>query len=101
LERAGEYAFSTTAGNKPISVRTLAGWAQAIVGDTIDGFQLKRVRSGVETLLAAEGVNREVRGQLQSHGLAGVQARHYDGHDYMREKRAALEVLAEIVTGNR
>jgi integrase len=101
LERAGECVFSTTAGRKPISVRTLAGWAQAIVGDSIDGFQLKRIRSGVETLLAAEGVSREVRGQLQSHGLTGVQARHYDGHDYMREKRAALELLAATVVGRR
>lgn len=90
---AGEFAVSTTGGAKPISVRTLAGWAHTIVGDSINVFQLKRIRSGVETLLAASGVSREVRGHLQSHGLTGVQARHYDGHDYMNEKRAALEVL--------
>ena len=93
LKREGEYAISTTAGKKPISVRTLAGWAQDIVDDSIEGFQLKRIRSGVETLLAAQGVSREVRGHLQSHGLTGVQARHYDGHDYMREKGRALEIL--------
>jgi hypothetical protein len=96
-KQQGEFAISTTAGKKPISVRTLAGWARDVVGDTIDGFQLKRIRSGVETLLAAHGVSREVRGHLQSHGLTGVQARHYDGHDYMPEKRSALETLvAEI-----
>jgi hypothetical protein len=65
-----------------------------MVSDTIDGFQLKRIRSGVETLLASSGVSREIRGHLQSHGLSGVQARHYDGHDYMPEKRSALEILA-------
>ena len=64
-----------------------------MVGDAIEDFQLKRIRSGVETLLAANGVSREVRGHLQSHGLTGVQARHYDGHDYMPEKRQAIEVL--------
>jgi len=89
----GEFAISTTGGKKPISVRTLAGWAHTIVGDAIDGFQLKRIRSGVETLLAAHGVSREVRGHLQSHGLTGVQARHYDGHDYMAEKRSSLDIL--------
>lgn len=94
LKREGEFAVSTTAGKKAISVRTLAGWAHAIVGDAIEGFQLKRIRSGVETLLAARGVSREVRGHLQSHGLTGVQARHYDGHDYMAEKRSALEILS-------
>lgn len=93
LQREGEYAISTTAGKKPISVRTLAGWAHSIVGDAIQRFQLKRIRSGVETLLAAHGVSREVRGHLQSHGLTGVQARHYDGHDYMAEKRSALDIL--------
>jgi hypothetical protein len=49
LKREGEFAISTTAGKKAISVRTLAGWAHDVVGDTIEGFQLKRIRSGVET----------------------------------------------------
>jgi integrase len=93
FKREGEFAISTTAGRKPISVRTLAGWAHGVVGDAIEGFQLKRIRSGIETLLAAQGVSREVRGHLQSHGLTGVQARHYDGHDYMPEKRMALETV--------
>jgi hypothetical protein len=81
LKREGEFAISMTAGRKAISVRTLRrmgpgpGW---LVGNAIEGFQLKRIRSGVETLLAAQGVSREVRGHLQSLGLTGVQARHYD-----------------------
>ena len=97
LKRDGEFAISTTAGKKAISVRTLAGWAHDVVGGTIEGFQLKRIRSGVETLLAANGVSREIRGHLQSHGLTGVQARHYDGHDYMPEKRQAIEILVREV----
>ena len=97
LKRQGEFAISTTAGKQPISVRTLAGWARDVVGDTIDGFQLKRIRSGVETLLAAAGVGREIRGHLQSHGLTGVQARHYDGHDYMPEKHSALDILSREI----
>jgi hypothetical protein len=68
--------------------------AAQVVGDAIEGFQLKRVRSGVETLLAANRISREMRGHVQSHGLTGIQARHYDGHDYMVEKREALELLA-------
>jgi hypothetical protein len=57
------------------------------------GQRIQRVRSGVETLLAAHGISRKVRGHLQSHGIGGVQARHYDGHDYMREKHDALTLL--------
>ena len=43
--------------------------------------------------LAAHGIGREIRGHLQSHGLTGVQYRRYDGHDYLPEKRKALDVL--------
>ena len=94
LERVGDHVFSTTKGVKPISGTTLSGWAAQVVGDAVEGFQLKRVRSGVETLLAANRISREIRGHVQSHGLTGIQARHYDGHDYMAEKREALELLA-------
>jgi len=31
-------------------------------------------------MLAAMGVSSDVRAQLQSHGLGGVQSRHYDRH---------------------
>ena len=67
------------------------------VGDQIDGFEPKRLRSGVETALASLGIGREVRAQLQSHGLGGVQDRHYDDHDYMPEKRAALQALLDLL----
>lgn len=99
FDRAGDHVFSTTKGVKAISGTTLSGWAAQVVGDAIDGFQLKRVRSGVETLLAANRISREIRGHVQSHGLTGIQARHYDGHDYMLEKRQALDVLARELTG--
>ena len=91
FDRAGSYVFSTTQGVKPISGTALSGWAAQVVGDAIEGFQLKRVRSGVETLLAANRISREIRGHVQSHGLTSIQARHYDGHDYEVGERQALE----------
>jgi integrase len=101
FERQGEYVMTTTKGRCPIGATTVTGWAHDSVGDAIEGFQLKRIRSGVETLLAANGISREIRGHLQSHGLTGVQARHYDGHDYMPEKRQALEVLHVAIEPTR
>jgi hypothetical protein len=56
-------------------------------------FTLADLRRTVETRLAGKGVTREVRGYLQSHGLSGVQVRHYERHDYEKEKRAALRLL--------
>lgn len=97
----GVYALSTDGGATHIAPTTVSKWAKEVVGDQIPDFALKRVRSGVETLLASCGVSLEVRGRLQSHGIAGVQARHYDGHDYLPEKRAALLTLLQAVKGAR
>ena len=36
------------------------------------------------------GASPDLRAQIQSHGLGGIQAKHYDRHDYMAEKTAAL-----------
>jgi hypothetical protein len=62
-------------------------------------FTLGDIRRTVETRLAAAGVAPHIRAQLQSHGISGVQTKHYDRHDYMPEKRRALETLYRIVTG--
>ena len=88
----GQFALSTKGGKTHLGAITLSAWAVEAAADIPD-FQAKRIRSGVETLLASVGVSSEIRGRLQSHGIAGVQARHYDGHDYLKEKRRALETL--------
>lgn len=62
-------------------------------------FNLSDIRRTIETLLAAAGVSKDIRGQLQSHGISGVQAAHYDRHDYLPEKRTALEILHRIIAG--
>ncbi len=85
----GVFAISTDGGDTHLNAVTLAKWAQA-VDHKIPGFQLKRVRSGVETLLSSLGVSKDIRGELLSHGLSGVQKRNYDDHHYMPEKRKAL-----------
>lgn len=95
LNTGREYLVSRS-GTKPIDPTGLSRVAQKVAA--IDGFKLKRVRSGVETLLAARQVSKEIRGRLQSHGVAGVQAKHYDAYEYMAEKLGALEVLESALT---
>ena len=92
----GHFALSTDAGKTHLAAITLSAWAVKAAAEIPD-FQAKRIRSGVETLLASVGVSTEIRGRLQSHGIAGVQARHYDGHDYKAEKRKALETLHKLL----
>ena len=53
-------------------------------------FSMRDLRRTAETHMAALAISSDVRAQIQSHGLGGIQARHYDRHDYMPEKRAAL-----------
>ena len=55
-------------------------------------FQLRDLRRTCETMLASLSVSSDVRAQLQSHGLGGVQNRHYDRHDYAPEKKRTLEL---------
>jgi integrase len=93
----GTFALSTDGGTTHVSATTLSAWATDVARNAIVDFQAKRVRSGVETLLASVGVSQEIRGRIQSHGIGGVQARHYDGHDYLPEKRAALETLFRLL----
>ena len=94
---SGEYALSTDGGKTHLGATTLSGWAVDAVAGVIPDFQAKRIRSGVETILAGARVSSEIRGRLQSHGVAGVQARHYDGHDYLPEKLDALKKLYQLL----
>jgi len=97
LTNNGEFLFSFGNGEKPIDASTLTRYSGKY-GTGIEAFAPKRVRSGVETLLAARGVNQEIRGRLQSHGVSGVQAKHYNAHDYLPEKLAALKLLEAALT---
>ena len=62
-------------------------------------FTAGALRSTVETLLGKYGVSRENRGHLQSHGNSGVQAKHYDRHNYAEQKLEALEIWEGLLNG--
>jgi integrase len=68
-------------------------------------FNVRDIRRTCETMLASMGISRDTRAQLLSHGISGVQAKHYDRHDYANEKRAALVAwearLDEITSGRK
>ena len=103
---AGEYLFTFTSGVKPATPAALSKHLRRIVGAMEAAGELEKgrfaasdIRRTVETRLAAAGVSSDVRAQLQSHGLGGIQSRHYDRHNYLAEKRAALETLHKLLTG--
>ncbi|NDY95457.1 site-specific integrase [Wenzhouxiangella limi] len=102
--RLGEYLLSLTHGETPAdggavrrAVAELAG-RMVEAGEAAEPFTLSDLRRTIETRLAAEGVPLEARAHLQSHGLGGLQARHYDKHSYSAEKLAALKKLRALMT---
>jgi integrase len=94
----GEPVFSTDRAH-PMRVETLGAEVGEIVKkmreadppEAREPFQLRDLRRTAETMMAGLGISKDIRAQLQSHGLGGVQARHYDRHEYALEKRQALE----------
>lgn len=92
------WALSTDGGKTHITPETLSGWAKQAAKDHIKDFQLKRIRSGVETLLAARGVSKDARGRLLSHGITGVQDTNYNAYEYLPEKLQALTVLHDMLS---
>jgi integrase len=87
----------TTNGRVSLRIETLSAIVNDVCrvmmvkGTAREAFQLRDVRRTCETMLAQMGVSKDIRAQLLSHGLGGVQDRHYDRHDYMEEKRRALK----------
>jgi integrase len=83
----------------------VAGISTAMVKDKLarEPFQLRDIRRTCETMLAGMGISRDLRAQLLSHGISGVQHEHYDMYEYLDEKRVALNAWAakldEIATG--
>jgi hypothetical protein len=92
------FKLSTDCGKTKIHPTSLSTWAAEVAERAgIEDFQLKRVRSGIETLLAEAGIPLHTRGQLQSHGLSGVQQASYDAYSYLAEKGQALATLLQVL----
>lgn len=101
--RMGPYLISLSAGERPSNNRSVMKSISKITSAMLAAGELKKpvsfgvLRRTVETRLAAAGVSSDVRAQLQSHGLGGIQSRHYDRHGYLEEKQEALERLRGLM----
>lgn len=101
---ARPHLFSLTGGKAPATYDEFRGIMDPVVasmvaaGELTSPFTPGDLRRTVETRLAALGLSEEVRGHLQSHGLSGVQKRHYNFFEYDAEKRAAISTLYELLT---
>jgi len=97
----GEQSLHPSTVSKVVTevwMRLAAEDAQSGVENPIPRFVFRDLRRTCETHLASLGVNLETRAQLLSHGRSGVQAKHYDRHTYIAEKRRALNKWARHLT---
>lgn len=103
---AGDFLFTLTGGLTALTYESLRDWVvivrdQMAEAGELDGgpFTVGDLRRTVETRLAGAKVSKDIRAQLQSHGLGGVQDRNYDRYEYLDEKIGALETLHRLLTG--
>jgi len=95
LDLNNDFLFSTD-GEVSTRMETISAAVTQISKDMVEAgearspFEMRDIRRTCETMFAAMGISSEVRAQIQSHGLGGVQNRHYDRHSYMAEKREVL-----------
>jgi len=66
-------------------------------------FTPRDLRRTWKTLSGAAGVSKEVRDRIQNHARNDVSSKHYDRYDYLKEKRAGMEMwsayLSRILAG--
>lgn len=108
----GVYAFSTTHGRRPFSgfsksKARLDVAMEIILRDAmteeqslrarepaLKPWRLHDLRRTAKTLMQRAGVRPDISERVLGHVISGVEGT-YDRHDYIVEKRAALETLAE------
>jgi len=108
----GKPSIFADKNGKPISPASTSTLVAAISKKLLaDGhirspFCYADIRRTCETLFANYNVPKDIRAQIQSHGLSGVQETHYDRYDYLLQKYDALtlwnkkldELIGKFVT---
>jgi integrase len=102
----GEFIFSSDGGIKPIGTDYLNSITKSVCSDMEKADELEKepftagtIRATIESRLIAKPyrISSDVLGQLLSHGLGGIQQRHYQHHDFFDEKMEALKSLQQLL----
>ncbi|NIE59623.1 MULTISPECIES: integrase family protein [unclassified Burkholderia] len=94
--------FGTTVPDTVSDVISKISAAMVTSGEAVAGFGWTDIRRTVETLLIEElRVSKDLRSQILSHGIGGVQNRHYDRADYTRQIRPILARWAAWITNKK
>ena len=95
----GDYLFPDRTGEAPRRHDSLnASLRRWILATGMPTFSPRDLRRTFKTLAGTLGIALELRNRLQGHALSDVGSVYYDRHDYLAEKREAMERWAEGLT---
>lgn len=85
--------------------REILGSSQSSSQGLLDRWRPQDLRRTMKTWAVAAGIERGILDRVQNHNRSDVASRHYDRHDYLTEKRAALnqwaaELMARLAGDN-
>ena len=96
-KQSGTEFLFTRAGAKPPGAADASQYINKLskqmfaAGKVAELFKAGAIRSTIETILGERlKISKDARAQLLSHGLSGVQDRHYDAGEHMDTKAEAL-----------
>jgi integrase len=107
LNHGNTYLLGSVRASGAVSVMTLStavtDISTALVKDEVidNPFQQRDIRRTAETHLSRMKFDEVTRAHLLSHGLGGVQNRHYNKYEYFDEKLAALKKWGRFLDGLR
>jgi len=88
----GDMIFPGRSGKKPYTADAIIRFKQKIVEDTgMKDFQCRDIRRTVKTQMIHAGIYKEVTDKIQNHSSTDLSSRHYDRHEYLKEKTQALD----------
>jgi integrase len=91
--------------NKPLTVMGASSALSRHIADQgLAHFTMRDLRRTVKTHMKKSGLGSEITERIQARVFGDVGSRHYDKHDYLEEKRTALELwqkyLQQVIEGN-
>lgn len=97
---AGLYFPQPGRPGKPMTHFTVRHHCKEYVDEAgVQHFSPRDLRRTWKTLAGLAGISKDIRDRLQNHALRDVSSMHYDRHEYLAEKRAAMKVWSDWLDG--
>jgi integrase len=87
------YLFPSNKGDKPLASASIGKAVTRLCKQSsIEHFSPRDLRRTWKTISGMAGIDKSIRDKIQNHSDKDISSIHYDRHDYLKEKRAAIEV---------